>query len=110
MRRGEVRWYNFERPNKRRPVLVLTRDAAIPLLHEITVAQITTTIRAIPEEVYLDQSDGMERPCVVNLDHIQTVPKYKLGTLISVLSRERMSHVGLAIVFALGFEDEMRQG
>ena len=53
MRRGEVRWYRFSAPDKRRPVLVLTRDSAIEYLREVTIAPITSTIRDIPSEVAL---------------------------------------------------------
>jgi mRNA interferase MazF len=48
MRRGEVRWYEFQPPDKRRPVLILTRDLVIGYLNEVTVVPITTTIRGIP--------------------------------------------------------------
>lgn len=60
MKRGEVRWYTFKAPDKRRPVLVLTRDTAIGFLNSVTVAPITTTIREIPSELYLNQEDGMD--------------------------------------------------
>jgi mRNA interferase MazF len=73
MRRGEVRWYRFPRPDRRRPVVVLTRDSALEFLGEVTVAPITTTIRDIPTELLLTKADGMPRECVVNLDHVQTV-------------------------------------
>lgn len=55
IRRGDVCWYRFAQPDKRRPVVVLTRDAAIDFLGEVTVAPITTTIRDIPSEVHLDR-------------------------------------------------------
>lgn len=102
MRRGEVRWYAFQEPDKRRPVLILTRDSAIPYLNALTVAPITTTIRNIPSEVYLTTEDGLLIECAANLDNIQTVPKRKLGALISSLSPDRMVEVNQAIAFALG--------
>ncbi len=58
MKQGEIRWYRFKKPDKKRPVLVLTRDAAIDYLGEITVAPITATIRDIPTEVLLSGDDG----------------------------------------------------
>jgi mRNA interferase MazF len=103
VRRGEVRWYRFARPDKRRPVLVLTRDPALEFLGEVTVAAITTTIRSVPSEVVLTQADGMPRECAVNLYHIQTVAKGRVGPLITTLPRERMSAVRSALLFALGF-------
>ena len=59
MRRGEVRWYTFQAPDKRRPVLVLTRDSAVGFLNALTVAPITTTVRNIPSEVFLTPEDGL---------------------------------------------------
>lgn len=105
MRRGEVRWYRFLQPNKRRPVLILTRDSALDVLGDVTVAPITSTIRDIPTEVLLDGMDGMSRECAVNLDHIQTVPQEKIGALITKLAPARMEHVRSALLFALGFRE-----
>ncbi len=103
MKRGEVRWYKFAKPDKNRPVVILTRDSAIDFLGEITVAPITSTIRDIPTEVLLTKEDGMPRECAVNLDHIQTVSKGKVGPLITTLSFVKMSELRSALLFALGF-------
>ncbi len=105
MKRGEVRWYEFQPPDKRRPVLVLTRTSAISYLHEVTIAPITSTIRSIPSEVKLGFDDGMPQDCAVNFDHIQTVPKVKIGRLIATLSPEKMMQAASAIWFALGIND-----
>jgi len=75
MRRGEVRWYTFQAPDKRRPVLILTRDSAIGFLNALSVAPITTTVRDIPSEVFLSPEDGLLTDCAANMDNIQTVPK-----------------------------------
>ena len=104
MRRGEVRWYAFREPDKRRPVLILTRDSAISYFNALTVAPITTTIRNIPSEVYLTPEDGLLTECVANLDNIQTVPKQKIGSLVSFLSSERMGELDQSIAFALGIQ------
>ena len=61
MKRGEVRWYGFSRPDKKRPVLILTRDSALEFLGQVPVAPITTVIRDIPSEVLLSKVDGMPR-------------------------------------------------
>ncbi len=103
MKRGEVRWYKFARPDKNRPVVILTRDSALEFLGEVTVAPITSTIRDIPTEVLLTKEDGMSRDCAVNLDHIQTVSKGKIGPLITSLSPARISELRAALLFALGF-------
>jgi mRNA interferase MazF len=103
MQRGEIRWYRFARPDKRRPVLVLTRNSALEFLGEVTVAPVTTTIRDIPSEVVLTAADGMPRDCAVNLDHVQTVARARLGALVTALGPGRMSEVRSALLFALGF-------
>ena len=101
MRRGEIRWYRFASPDKKRPILVLTRDTALEFLGEVTVAPITSTVRDIPTEVVIDESDGMERRCAVNLDHVQTVPKARVGRVITTLDASTMRDVARALVFAL---------
>jgi mRNA interferase MazF len=103
MRRGEIRWYRFARPDKIRPVLVLTRNSALEFLGEVTVAPVTSTVRDIPSEVVLSAADGVRRSCAVNLDHIQTVPQARIGGLIATLSENRMADVRTAVGFALGF-------
>ena len=103
MKRGEVRWYKFAKPDKNRPVLILTRDSALEFFGEVTVAPITSTIRDIPTEVLLTKEDGMPRDCAVNLDHIQTVSKAKIGPFITTLSPTRISELRAALLFALGF-------
>ena len=103
MNRGDIRWYRFAKPDKRRPVLLLTRQSALEYLGEVTVAPVTTRIRDIPTEVLLTQDDGMPRDCAVNLDHLQTVSKGEIGTLITVLPSRRMVEVENALRFALGF-------
>jgi mRNA interferase MazF len=105
MQRGEVRWYRFAQPDKRRPVVILTRNSVMEYLGEITVAPVTSTIRDIPSEVRLSPLDGMPRDCAINLDHIQTVSKGRVGALITTLSSEKMTHLRQALLFALGFDD-----
>ena len=104
MERGEVRWYEFQPPDKRRPVLILTRPSAIRFLNEVTVAPVTSTVRGIPSEVVLGVADGMPQDCAVNFDHLQTVPKAKVGQLITTLSGEKMDEAASAVCFALGID------
>jgi mRNA interferase MazF len=103
MRRGEIRWYRFAAPDKRRPVLLLTRDSALEFLGEVTVAPVTSTIREIPTEVVLTAADGMPRECAVNLYHIQTVATSRVGGLVTTLGQTRMTEVRAALLFALGY-------
>jgi mRNA interferase MazF len=103
VQRGEVRWYRFGSPDKRRPVLLLTRDSTLEFLGEVTIAPITRTVREIPSEVPLSSYDGLPSECAINLDHVQTVTKGKLGGVITRLSQDKMVEVRKALLFALGF-------
>ncbi len=100
--RGEVRLYRFPRPDKQRPVVVLTRDSAIGYLSTVTVAPITSTIRNVPSEVGLTEADGMKGPCAINLHNMVTVSKAHLGRRVAVLSLDRMKELCRALGFALG--------
>ncbi|MCJ7582168.1 MAG: type II toxin-antitoxin system PemK/MazF family toxin [Candidatus Aminicenantes bacterium] len=106
MKRGEIRWYRFKAPDKNSPVLILTRDSILEYLGEVTAAPITSTIRDIPSEVFLTKSEGMPSDCVINFDHIQTVSKNKIGSLITILSPERLKEVRVAIQFSLHLCEE----
>jgi mRNA interferase MazF len=101
MKHGEIRWYKFMLPDKKRPILILTRDSVLEYLEEVTIAPITTTVRNIPSEVFLSAADGMPKDCAVNCDHLQTVSKGKIGPLITSLPRTKMLDVARAIRFAL---------
>ncbi len=105
MTQGDICWYTSKRPDKRRPVLILTRHSAIQFLTGLTIAPITSTIRDIPTEVVLTKADGLIDDCAVNLDNIQTVPKDKIGGFIAHLSVKRMKQVAQAIEFALDLDD-----
>ncbi|MEA3347920.1 MAG: type II toxin-antitoxin system PemK/MazF family toxin [Pseudomonadota bacterium] len=102
MKRGEIRWYKFKGPDKKRPVLILTRNSVLEYLSEVTVAPITSTIRDIASEVFLSKHDGMPKDCAINFDHIQTVSKGKVGSLITILPPQKKEQVRQAILFALG--------
>ena len=101
MKRGEIRWYKFAHPDKKRPVLILTRDSILEYLGEVTIATITTTVRDIPSEVFLSKAVGMPRDCAINCDHIQTVSTGKIGSLITTLPASRIADVSKAIRFSL---------
>lgn len=103
MKRGEIRWYRFQSPDKRRPVVVLTRDSALDYLNEVTIAPITTRIRDIPSEVVIGPDDGVQRECAINFDHLQTVAKNRLGGIIATLPPGRMAEIRDALLFALGY-------
>ncbi len=102
MQRGEVRWYRFAKPDKKRPVVILTRDSALEFLGEVTIAPVTSTIREIPTEVLLGPDDGMPKDCAVNTDHLQTVARGRIGLLITSLPEEKMEELRRALLFAFG--------
>lgn len=101
MRRGEVWWSQFPPPIGRRPVVLLSRESAYRVRVAVTVAPVTRTIRNIPVEVALDESDGLPSRCVANLDDVATIPKTLIKRRIAVLSVEKMQEVEAAIRFAL---------
>ena len=101
MKRGEVRWYKFKHPDKKRPVVILTRNSILEYLGEVTIAPVTSTIRDIPSEVLLSRLDGMHNDCAINCDHIQTVSKSNVGSLITTLPIEKLRETRNAIRFAL---------
>jgi mRNA interferase MazF len=71
--------------DKRRPVLVLTREAVRPYLTNVTVAPITTTIRGLSTELPVGPGNGLDDECVVSLDNVQTIPAHDLGDRIGWL-------------------------
>jgi len=104
MRRGEIWRAQLTGPASRRPVLLLTRNAAYAVRTSVTVAPLTTTIRDIPVEVRLGPLQGVPRDCVVNLDEVQTIRKDRLIRVLTTLSPELVAQVDQALKFALGLK------
>src|SRR5437870_11820293 len=100
MTRGEIWRYEFSRPDKRRPVLILTRPEVIELLHTVMVAPITSTIRGAPSEVIVGVEEGLKQESAINLDHVQTVDKSKLKRFIGTVGPEKMRAVCRALAIA----------
>ena len=100
--RGDVRLYQFAPPHKKRPVVVLTRDSAVPYLASVAVAPITTAIRSVPSEVLLTENDGMKTHCAVNLHNVVTVAQNRLGKRVAQLSSVKMAEICAALRFSLG--------
>lgn len=95
-RRGEV-WWGELKDVGRRPFLIMTRAAAIPILHSLLAAPITRTIRAIPTEVSLGVDDGMPSDCAARFDNLRVVPKAYLVDRVCVLDPIRMGEVCRAL-------------
>jgi mRNA interferase MazF len=99
--RGEVAWLELEQEG-RRPVVVLTRDEAIPRLRNVVVALVTRTIRGIDTEVELGPEDGIPIACAISLDNLRTVPKALLTESITRLDAERIATICRALARAAG--------
>ena len=104
MNRGEIWGYRFSAPDKRRPVLVLSRQEVIGLLHTVMVAPITSTIRGLPSEVLVGIPEGLKHASAVNLDHVQTVEKARLVGFLGQLAPEKMRQICRALAVAAGCE------
>jgi len=102
LERGDVVLYRFASPDKRRPVVILTRGSATRYLTQLTVAPVTSTIRGVPSEVVLGVEDGMKDACAVNLHNLVTVDRARLGRRVTKLSDNRMAELCRAVGFALG--------
>jgi len=102
IRRGEIWQYSFSRPDKRRPVLVISRSEVIDLLHTVMVAPITSTIHGAPSEVIVGIDDGLKNDSAVNLDHVQTVEKAKLMRFVGTVRPQKMTAVCRALSIATG--------
>jgi len=110
MRRGELRWYTFAAPDKRRPVLLLTRDDVIDALNELIVVPATRTIRGLETEVLLSPEDGMPTACALNFDHVSLAQRSRLGASIATLPPARWSEVERALLIACGFSPPSVRG
>jgi mRNA interferase MazF len=99
--RGEIRWYTFRLPDKRRPVLILTRNDVIDRLNEIIVVPATRTIRGLTTEVVLTVDDGMPAACAFNFDHVSLAQRSRI--VLCYLSETRWAEVRDALLIACGF-------
>ena len=94
--------YRFKAPDKRRPVLVMTRQDVIGLLHTVMVAPITSTVYGAPSEVLVGPDDGLKHPSAINLDHVQTVERARLVSYVGTLGATKMRLVCRALAVATG--------
>jgi mRNA interferase MazF len=93
-----------KRPDKRRPVLILARDAVVDSLNEIVVVPITRTLRGLSTEVVLTEDDGMPATCAVNFDHMSLAQRSRLGAMLCTLPAPRWDEVRVALLMACGFQ------
>jgi mRNA interferase MazF len=104
--RGEIRWYTFRLPDKRRPVLILARDEVAGVLNEIVVVPATRTIRGLATEVVLTTDEGMPVHCALNFDHVSLAQKDRIGSVLCTLPETRWGEVERALLTACGFTAE----
>jgi len=100
--RGEIWLYTFKPPDKRRPVVILSRQGVIRLLSTVVVAPVTSAIRGVPSEVSVGTDEGLKRPSVVNLDHVQTVEQSALHTFVGTVGDGKMRQICRALTVATG--------
>ena len=105
MRQFEIWWANLPAPSGRQPVLLLSRNDAYRYLSKFVVAEITTTIRAIPVEVRLGSREGLPSPCVANLDNLRTAARQWLDSRAGSLAPSRHNEVKRALGYALGWDE-----
>jgi mRNA interferase MazF len=103
VQRGEIRWYTFASPDKKRPVMLLTRNHVINSLNEIIVVPVTRTIRGLDTEVVLTTDDGMPVACALNFDHIALAQRSKIGALVTTLPAKLWPDAERALLVACGF-------
>lgn len=94
-RQGEVWWAEAE--DKRRPVLVVTRSEAVPILNRVVVAPVTRTIRNIPTEIALGAAEGLPADCVASFDNLQPISRRLLAERVGALAAERRSEICRAL-------------
>jgi mRNA interferase MazF len=102
VKRGEIWYYAFSQPDKSRPVVVLTRQEVIELLHTVMVAPVTSKIRGAPSEVLVGIEEGLRHDSAVNLDHVQTVETSRLRRRVGQLGPDKMADVCQALAIATG--------
>lgn len=102
-RRGEIWLADLD---KRRPVVVLTRDPMGRVLHSVIVGPVTSTIRGLSTEVELSEADGVRKPCVVNLDNLQLVPRARLVRRVGRAGQHTLRAICNATAEAIGCPDE----
>lgn len=103
--RSEIWLHTFGSPDKRRPVLVLSRQKAIDLLRTVLVAPITSAIHGAPSEVSVGIEEGLKHDSVVSLDHVQTVEQKNLHHFVGTVGPAKMIAVCRALRIATGCGD-----
>jgi mRNA-degrading endonuclease toxin of MazEF toxin-antitoxin module len=104
LKRGDIRWYRFPFPNKRRPVLMLGQETVLRSASEIPVIPLSTQVRGLPWEVLLGPEEGFQVPSVLKPEWIRSVPRVEIGPWICTFPAERWDEVRAAVVSVLGLD------
>ena len=102
MNRGDI--FDADLSVGRHPVVVITRDATIPVLTSVTVATVTSRIRGFVAEVAVGSAEGLDRDCVVNCNDLSTIPKRMLARQRGSLGPGAMRRLDDALRIALDLD------
>jgi len=105
VRQFEIWWAALPEPAGRRPVLLLSRDAAYSYLNKFIAVEITSTIRNVAVEVPLGRAEGLPQKCAANCDNIRTISRSTLSKRIGELSTARHTEVKRALGHALAWDE-----
>ena len=101
MRRGEIWWAKLD---KRRPVVLVSRQEAYQVRALVIAAAISTTIRGYAVELKVGRAEGLPRSCVINCDWLVTIPKVDLLECAGALNATKLALLDRALAFALGLD------
>ncbi len=107
MNRGDVWLLDLGGRAGRRPAVILTRQAVIPYVNKITVAEVTSVGKGYPTEVAIDRKANLTRDSYVQLDNIQTVSKPRFVKYLGALDASIMRTISRKAVLALGLEEAL---
>jgi mRNA-degrading endonuclease toxin of MazEF toxin-antitoxin module len=105
--RGDVWLLDLGGSAGRRPALILTRQAVIPFVNKLTVAEITSSMKGFPTEVAIGHKANLAKDSFVQLDNVQTVPKSRFVKYVGAIDDQTMRSVGRKAILALGLEDAL---
>ncbi len=100
--RGEIWMYAFREPDKRRPVLVISRQVLLDVLHTATVVPITRSMHGSPTEIELGVEDGLKTASCANLANLHTVPKRGLTKFVGAVRPAKLAEMCRALAIAVG--------
>ena len=105
MKQFDIMWANLPGPIGRRPVVLLTRTPAYTYLNKVLIAEVTSTVRGIPQEVSVGSHEGLSKASVINFDNIHVIPKTSLVKQIGSIRPERQREVKRALGYVLDWAE-----